>query len=89
MDWLLTMVEIGDGLLAVFEYDRDLFEAATIDRVLRKLEIALSCASSAATDSVAAIGTALSEADRQDRRAARDRYRRAFEDQMRSTPAAF
>jgi amino acid adenylation domain-containing protein len=89
MDWLLTMVEIGDGLLAVFEYDRDLFEAATIDRVLRKLEIALSCASSAATDSVAAIGTALSEADRQDRRAARDRYRRVFEDQMRSTPAAF
>ncbi|MBX7222933.1 MAG: amino acid adenylation domain-containing protein [Blastocatellia bacterium] len=41
-DLTLSMAETADGLLASLEYNRDLFERSTIERLLEQLEILLS-----------------------------------------------
>jgi amino acid adenylation domain-containing protein len=39
LDWLVTIVETREGLFALLEYSTDLFEASTIDRILKKFEV--------------------------------------------------
>jgi hypothetical protein len=75
-DLLLNMVDSGETLEGIWEYNTDLFDAATIVSLQEKLELVLRLATARPEARLSEIAQALSERDRE-RRAGqrRDRFR--------------
>lgn len=82
LDLLLNIVKTDQGLMAILEYNTDLFEAATIDRMLGNFETLLQQVVKQPKARLNTFGEILSEVDKQNKIAQEKDYRNTIQQKL-------
>ncbi|HYG61538.1 MAG TPA: condensation domain-containing protein, partial [Thermoanaerobaculia bacterium] len=82
-DWILNLADSEQGLLAWVEHATDLFDAATIDRMLGNFEALLRAVAGRPELRLAEMAEALEESDAAQRLAAQEGKRQGLQDRLR------
>jgi non-ribosomal peptide synthetase component F len=82
LDLLLNIVKTDQGLMAILEYSTDLFEAATIDRMLEHLETLLQQVVKQPKARLNTLGEILSQLDKQKKIAQEKDYRNTIQEKL-------
>jgi amino acid adenylation domain-containing protein len=89
-DWILNLFDAGQGLVASVEYDSDLFDAATIDRMLGNFEALLRAVADRPDLRLSELAEVLEESDAAQRLAGQRGRKQSLHDKLRKMkrPAA-
>jgi acyl carrier protein len=86
-DWILNLFETEERLAATVEYDTDLFEPATIDRMLGNYEALLRAVAADPGLRLGELAEVLAESDAQQRLAAGEGRKQSLRDRLRTRRA--